>query len=66
MRTLITAIVVTGWMLVTGCSSLKQPDAHVKQSNACFDKGRSGYWCPNTAKAVASDASTKIDEKVSN
>ncbi len=65
MRTLITAMVVTGLMFVTGCSSLKQLDAHIKQSSGCFDKGRSGYWCPPTATAVASEASTKIDKNIS-
>ena len=63
MRTLITAIAVTGLMVVTGCSSLKQPDAYTKRSSGCFDQGRSGYWCPSTA--VASDASTTIDKKIS-
>ena len=57
MRTLMTAIVMTGWMFLTGCSSLKQPDAHSKQSTACFDQGRSGYWCPSTAKAAAKQRS---------
>ncbi len=64
-RTLITVIVMTGWMVVTGCAYLKQSDAYSKQATVCFDKGRSGYWCPSTATAVASEASTTIDKKIS-
>jgi hypothetical protein len=63
MRTFIIAILVTGWMVVTGCSSLKQPAIYSTQFNACVDHGRSGYECPDTAKAMASNAS---DNKISN
>lgn len=58
-RTLITALVMTGWMVVTGCSyfNLKQPDAHIKQVAACFDQGRSGYWCPDASSTMAANIS---------
>ena len=57
MRTLITAMVMTGWMVVTGCSYLKQSDAYSKQATICFDKGRSGYWCPNASSTTAANIS---------
>jgi hypothetical protein len=54
-RTLITAIVMTGWMVVTGCSYLKQPDAQSRQATVCFDQGRSGYWCPDASSTMATN-----------
>jgi hypothetical protein len=62
-HSIIIAILVTGWMVVTGCSSLKQPAINSMQSNACVDHGRSGYECPDADKAMASNAS---DSSISN
>jgi hypothetical protein len=64
-RTLITAVVMTGWMVLTGCSYLKTSEAHIKQTNACYDQGRSGYWCPGTTMAVTPDASSKKAAEIS-
>ncbi len=47
-RAVIIAMVITGGMVVTGCSTLKQPDAYTKHL-VCFDHGRAGYWCPKTS-----------------
>ena len=59
MRTLITALFMISSMVLTGCSYLQQPAAPTKQAAGCFDQGRSGYWCPDTTRAVATDASSK-------
>ncbi len=65
MRTLTTAIVMTGLVVLTGCSSsLKQhPDTYIKQPTVCIDRWY-GYYlgsgCPTTAKAAAPDASKEM------
>ncbi|MBX3329085.1 MAG: OmpA family protein [Nitrospira sp.] len=60
MRTFITAMVTTGLVALTGCSSLKQhPNSYIAQPTVCVDKGWYGYHkgsgCPSAAKPVASD-----------
>lgn len=66
MRTLTTAIVMTGLVVLTGCSSsLKQhPNTYIKQPTVCIDKKWYGYHlssgCPSTAKAVTPDASQEM------
>ena len=58
-RTLVTAIVMTGWIVFTGCSYLQHPNPPLKQVSGCIDKGRSGYWCPNSSLTMAANTSEK-------
>lgn len=65
MRTLTTAMIMTGCLSFIGCSYLaQQPDAYIKQSTVCVDKGWYGYHrgsrCPHTVKAVTPDASQEM------
>lgn len=60
MRTLKTAIVVTGLIALVGCSSsAKHQSSYIKQPEVCVDKKWYGYYlgngCPSTAKIVVSD-----------
>ncbi|MBL8036159.1 OmpA family protein [Nitrospira sp. CMX1] len=60
MRTLKTAIVVTGLVALVGCSSSTRHSAsYIKQPEVCIDKKWYGYHlgsgCPSTVKAAASD-----------
>ncbi len=60
MRTLRTAIVLTGLVALVGCStSARQSGSYIKQPEVCVDKKWYGYHqgsgCPSTAKAVAAD-----------
>lgn len=61
MRRLISTMVTTGMVALAGCSSLKQPDAYIKQPTVCIDKNWYGYHkaggCPSADKAAAPDAS---------
>ena len=69
MRTLTTATVMTGLVVLTGCSSsLKQhPNTYIKQPTVCIDRWY-GYYlgsgCPTTAKAVAPDASKEMADRL--
>lgn|SRR5574337_231721 len=61
MRALKTTVVMTGLVVLMGCSSsLKQPEPYIKQSKVCTDRWY-GYHkesgCPSTAKAVTPDPS---------
>ncbi|MGC4098222.1 MAG: hypothetical protein QM706_13995 [Nitrospira sp.] len=56
-RPLLTAMVMTGWMVFTGCSYLQHPNPPTKQVSACIDKGRSGYWCPDSSSTIAANLS---------
>jgi chemotaxis protein MotB len=60
MRTLKTAVVITGLVALVGCSSsTKHSGSYIKQPEVCIDKKWYGYHlgsgCPSIAKAVASD-----------
>ncbi len=60
MRTLRTAIVLTGLVALVGCStSARQSGSYIKQPEVCVDKKWYGYHqgsgCPSTEKAVAAD-----------
>ncbi len=57
MKTLVTAIVMTGWMVLTGCSYLQHPNPPLKKVSACIDQGRSGYWCPDASSKMATTIS---------
>jgi len=54
-------IVMTGLIVLVGCSSLKHSDSYIKQPTVCIDKKWYGYYqgsgCPSAAKAAASDPS---------
>ena len=69
MRTLTTAIVMTGLVVLTGCSSaLKQhPNAYIKQPTICIDRWY-GYYlgseCPITAKTAAPDATKEMADRL--
>jgi len=69
MRTLTTAIVMTGLVVLAGCSSsLKQhPNTYIKQPTVCIDRWY-GYYlgsgCPTTAKAVAHDPSKEMADRL--
>jgi chemotaxis protein MotB len=69
MRTITTAIVMTGLVVLTGCSSsLKQhPNTYIKQPTVCIDRWY-GYYlgsgCPTTAKAAAPDASKEMADRL--
>lgn len=58
MRTLVTAIVMTGWIVFTGCSYLQHPNPPIKQVCACIDQGRSGYWCPEASSKISDHCAT--------
>lgn len=57
-------IVLTGLVVLAGCSSLKHSDSYIKQPTVCIDKKWYGYHqgtgCPSTAKAVVPDASQEM------
>ena len=60
MRTLKTAIIMTGLVALVGCSSsAKHAGSYIKQPEVCIDKKWYGYHhgsgCPSTVKTVASD-----------
>lgn len=60
MRTLKSAIIMTGLVALVGCSSSgQQSGSYIKQPEVCIDKKWYGYHlgsgCPSTAAAVASD-----------
>ncbi len=57
-RTLVTAIVMTGWMVLTGCSYLQHPNPPLKKVSACIDQGRSGYWCPAALSKISDSCTT--------
>ncbi|MGE3979701.1 MAG: OmpA family protein [Nitrospira sp.] len=69
MRTLTTAIVMTGLVVLTACSSsLKQhPNTYIKQPTVCIDRWY-GYYlgsgCPTTVKAAAPDASKEMADRL--
>lgn len=67
MRTFITAMVTTGVIVLTGCSSLKQPDIY-RQPTVCIDQNWYGYHeaggCPSKAKAVVPDASKEMEARL--
>ena len=69
MRTLTTAIVMTGLVVLTGCSSslTQHPDTYIKQPTVCIDRWY-GYHlesgCPTTAKTVAPDASKEMADRL--
>ncbi|HWF59609.1 MAG TPA: hypothetical protein VN666_04785 [Nitrospira sp.] len=69
MRTLTTAIVMTGLVVLTGCSSaLKQhPNTYIKQPTVCIDRWY-GYYlgsgCPTTAKTAAPDATKEMADRL--
>ena len=57
-------LLMTGLVVLVGCSSLKHSDSYIKQPEVCIDKKWYGYHqgsgCPSTAKAVAPDASQEM------
>lgn len=63
MRTFISTMVTAGLVVLTGCSSLKQPEI-IKQPTVCIDKKWYGYHqaggCPSVAKAAAPDVSGSV------
>ena len=64
MRSAKSFILLTGLVVLVGCSSLKHPDGHIKQPTVCIDKKWYGYHqgsgCPSTTKAVVPDASQEM------
>lgn len=64
MRVLKATVVMTGVVILTGCSSsIKHPDPYIKQSKVCTDRWY-GYHlesgCPSVTKAAASDPSKEM------
>ena len=60
MRTLKTVTVMTGVVVLAGCSAFpNHPSSYIKQPTVCIDKKWYGYHqgsgCPSTAEAVAPD-----------
>ena len=60
MRMLTTSTVLTGLVVLAGCSAMNNhPASYIKQPTVCIDKKWYGYHlgsgCPSTAKAVVSD-----------
>ena len=57
-------LLMTGLVVLVGCSSLKHSDGYIKQPTVCVDKKWYGYHqgsgCPSTAKAVMPDASQEM------
>jgi chemotaxis protein MotB len=64
MRSAKSFIVLTGLVVLVGCSSLKHPEGYIKQPTVCIDKKWYGYHqgagCPSTTKAVTPDASKEM------
>jgi chemotaxis protein MotB len=65
MRTFITTVMLTGIVVLTGCSYLNPPDtSHIKQPTVCIDQKWYGYHqgsgCPSTTKVVAPDVSQEM------
>lgn len=60
-------VLMTGLVVLVGCSSLNHSDGYIKQPTVCVDKKWYGYHqgtgCPSTAKAAASTpaASDELD-----
>ena len=54
-------LLMTGLVVLVGCSSLKHSDGYIKQPTVCIDDKWYGYHqgagCPSTTKVVAPDAS---------
>ena len=61
MQTPKTAMVLTGLVVLVGCSLPGQQGSYIKQPEVCIDKNWYGYHqgsgCPSTAKAAAADPS---------
>lgn len=57
-------ILMTGLVVLAGCSSVKHSDGYIKQPTVCIDKKWYGYHqgsgCPSTVKATAPDASKEM------
>lgn len=64
MRLRNSVIVMTGLVILAGCSSVKHSDSFIKQPTVCIDKNWYGYHqgagCPSTAKVSAPDASQEM------